>query len=250
MEYTINKLAKLAGVTTRTLRYYDQIALLKPSHTTQAGYRIYGKKEIDKLQQILFFRELELSLEQISNILNQPEVDYLTLLEAHREALVLKNQRLTALINTIDTTIAAQKGEKMMTDKQKFDAFKHQLIEEHEAKYGQESRQKYGKERVNDSRAAMLNMSEAEYHQREANEQKLLTLLAKYPEMTVPSAEAFEIFTLHKDWLAQAWGQYKAEDHKGIGNMYVATPEFTAYYDSKAGTGATLILNKIIQHYA
>ena len=71
MEYTINKLAKVAGVTTRTLRFYDEIGLLAPARISSNGYRIYGKKEIDRLQYILFYRELGVSLEEIKNILNQ-----------------------------------------------------------------------------------------------------------------------------------------------------------------------------------
>lgn len=252
MEYTINKLATLAGVTTRTLRYYDQIALLRPRRTNQSGYRIYGQEEVDKLQQILFFRELDLSLEQIATILNQPDVDYLTLLAAHRQSLVLKNQRLEGLIKTIDATIATKKGECTMSDTQKFDAFKQQLVEENEAKYGKEIREKYGEERINHSNAAMLNMTEEDYQKMQTGEQELLNALAKHEEIVVPSDQAAALFQSHKTWLTQAWHNqnYQADAHRGIGEMYVATPEFTAYYDDKAGTGATILLNKIIQYYA
>ncbi|MBP1043157.1 MerR family transcriptional regulator [Vagococcus sp. BWB3-3] len=252
MEYTINKLATLAGVTTRTLRYYDQIALLTPSYTNQSGYRIYGQKEVDKLQQILFFRELDLSLEQIATILNQPDLDYLTLLSSHREALVIKKQRLTALIKTIDSTIAVQKGEIKMTDTQKFDAFKQQLVTENETKYGTEIRGKYGNEQIDASNAALMNMTAEDYQTMQTNEQQLLTLLADHSTLVVPSEKAAEIFNLHKKWLTQAWSKkkYSRDTHKGLAEMYVAAPEFTAYYDSKAGEGATQVLNTIIQYYA
>ncbi|WP_314067639.1 MerR family transcriptional regulator [uncultured Vagococcus sp.] len=252
MEYTINKLAKLAGVTTRTLRYYDQIALLTPSYTTQSGYRIYGQEEVDKLQQILFYRELDLTLEQIATILNQPNLDYLTLLESHREALVLKNQRLSALIHTIDSTISAQKGEITMTDTQKFEAFKQDLIKENEASYGDEIRKKYGDERIDASNAALMTMTEVAYQAMQTNEQRLLVLLADHGTIEVPSEKAAEIFSLHKEWLTQAWSKkkYSAEAHKGLAEMYITTPDFTAYYDSKVGEGATRLLNAIIQYYA
>lgn len=252
MEYTINKLAKLADVTTRTLRYYDQIALLTPSYTNQSGYRIYGQEEVDKLQQILFYRELDLSLEQIATILNQPDIDYLTLLERHREALILKNQRLNALINTIDATIAAQKGEITMTDTQKFEAFKQQLIDENDTKYGKVIREKYGEKQIASSNAHLMSMTEEAYQSMETTEQQLLNLLTGHESIDVPSKLAAEIFTLHKEWLTQAWGKkkYAAEAHKSLAEMYVATPDFTTYYDTKAGDGATLLLNTIVQYYA
>ena len=68
MEYTVQKLGKMAGVSTRTLRYYDEIGILKPARINSSGYRIYGQAEVDRLQQILFYRELGVSLENIKDI--------------------------------------------------------------------------------------------------------------------------------------------------------------------------------------
>ncbi|MGO0806770.1 MerR family transcriptional regulator, partial [Clostridioides difficile] len=75
MEYTVQKLSKLAGISTRTLRYYDEIGLLKPLKINSSGYRIYGQNEVNKLQQILFYRELGINLENIKNIINSPNFD-------------------------------------------------------------------------------------------------------------------------------------------------------------------------------
>lgn len=75
MEYSINKLAKLAGVSTRTLRYYDEIGLLSPERISSNGYRVYGQKEVDLLQQILFYRELGVSLDEIKNIVWSKDYD-------------------------------------------------------------------------------------------------------------------------------------------------------------------------------
>ncbi len=82
MKYTINKLAKLAGVSTRTLRYYDEIGLLRPARMSSNGYRVYGQKEVDRLQQILFYRELGVPLEEIKKILSSKEFDELDRLSA------------------------------------------------------------------------------------------------------------------------------------------------------------------------
>ena len=94
MEYTINKLAQLAGISTRTLRYYDELGLLKPSRISTSGYRIYGGTEIARLQQILFYREMEVPLEEIRKILDSSDYDDTTSLEMHLKALMEKQVTL------------------------------------------------------------------------------------------------------------------------------------------------------------
>lgn len=85
MEYTINNLSKLAGVSTRTLRYYDEIGLLKPKRISTSGYRIYGEDEVNLLQQILFYKELDLSLEKIRSIVNSEDFDCVAALYEHKK---------------------------------------------------------------------------------------------------------------------------------------------------------------------
>ena len=138
MEYTISKLAKLANVSTRTLRYYDEINLLKPKRVNSSGYRIYGQKEVDRLQQILFFRELDVDLETILSIMNDPNFDQLNALEQHYKHLVQKRSRLDTLIKTVKNTIAHEKGDIQMKNEDKFSAFKENLIAENEKNYGDE----------------------------------------------------------------------------------------------------------------
>jgi len=151
MEYTVQQLAKTAGISSRTLRYYDEIGLLKPARLTSSGYRIYGPKEVDRLQQILFFRELGVGLEQIREIINDPSFDSLTALREHRVKLLEKKQQLELLINNVEKTIAQYEGRIIMTDQEKFEGFKQKLIDENEAKYGKEVREKYGDEAVDKS---------------------------------------------------------------------------------------------------
>lgn len=94
MEYTINKLAALASISTRTLRYYDQIGLLKPCRVSSAGYRIYGDREVNLLQQIMFFRELDLQLEDIRQIITSPKFDISQALAEHHQKLISKRNQL------------------------------------------------------------------------------------------------------------------------------------------------------------
>ena len=142
MEYTVQKLGKMAGVSTRTLRYYDEIGILKPARINTSGYRIYGQKEVDRLQQILFYRELGVSLESIREIVTAPSFDGAKALREHREKLLEKREQLDSLIANVDKTIALTEGRSKMNDKEKFEGFKQKLIDENEEKYGDEIREK------------------------------------------------------------------------------------------------------------
>lgn len=144
MVYTVKQLSNLAGVSVRTLHYYDEIGLLKPSSIGENGYRYYEDKEIFCLQQILFYRELDLSLADIKMILKRPDFDVLEALQAHKSALGQRVERLNRLIRTVENTINHLKGIKEMSKKQLFAAF----TEEEEKKYTAEAEQIYDPEIV------------------------------------------------------------------------------------------------------
>lgn len=111
----INEVSKLTGVTVRTLHYYDEIGLLKPSEVTSAGYRLYDNEALKTLQQILFFRELEFSLDEIKEIMSDPLYNRKDALAKQRELLMQKRIRLDGIINLVDKTL---KGENDMSFKQ------------------------------------------------------------------------------------------------------------------------------------
>lgn len=110
--YSVHKLAKLAGISVRTLHYYDRLGLLKPSVRTEARYRLYGDQELIRLQQILFYKELDFSLDEIRRILEAPDFDVLQAMQHHKRALEARRDRLAALLTTIDKTMSKLKGEK------------------------------------------------------------------------------------------------------------------------------------------
>jgi phosphoribosylaminoimidazole-succinocarboxamide synthase len=112
--YTVKKLASLAGVSVRTLHYYDELGLLSPRYRRENSYRYYDEDSIIRLQQIMFFRELGFSLNEIGEIISRPDFDVLEALKSHRELLVKKSERLTELISTVDKTIERLKGETKM----------------------------------------------------------------------------------------------------------------------------------------
>ena len=128
MSYTVKQLANLAGVSDRTLRYYHEIGLLVPQTISEAGYRLYGEKEIDTLQQILFYKQLGLELEKIKNIITDSHFDREKALYDHLEALMKKQVQISKLIQNVTKTIHALKGEANMTDQEKFEGFKVKAI--------------------------------------------------------------------------------------------------------------------------
>jgi DNA-binding transcriptional MerR regulator len=151
--YTVNQLAESAGVSARTLHYYDQIGLLRPQRNPHNGYRLYDRPAVLRLQQILFLRELGLSLDEIQAVLDQPDFDLLTALEQHRQALLERQARLGRLVHTVERTILALKGNIAMDNKELFEGFSEEQQKEYEAeaeqRWGsseafQQSRQRWG----------------------------------------------------------------------------------------------------------
>ncbi len=249
MEYTVNKLAQLSGVSGRTLRYYDEIGLLKPARINSSGYRIYGQKEVDLLQQILFYRELEFSLEEIIDILNQPDFNQTEALKSHSANLKKKRDRLEKLIKTVEKTIAAKEEKLQMTDKQKFEGFKENLINDNEEKYGQEIRKKYGDKTVDASNAKLRGMSQKDYQAMTKLGEEVLELLEKAIATDDPASElAQELAAKHKEWLMYSWSDYSKDAHAGLAEMYVADERFKAYYDKRVKEGAQFLRDAILMY--
>ncbi|MGN8768383.1 MerR family transcriptional regulator [Paenibacillus barengoltzii] len=249
MEYTIQKLGNLAGVSTRTLRYYDEIGLLKPARTNSSGYRIYGRREVDLLQQILFYRELGLSLEDIRSIVTDPGFDGTRALREHRNQLLDKRKQLDALIANVEKTIASHEGRISMQDQEKFEGFKKQLIEENERKYGREIREKYGEDTIKKSNQKLMNMTQEEYAKVTQLENEVKVALAEAMKTGDPAGElAQKAADLHKQWLTFYWNEYSKEAHAGLAQMYVDDERFKAYYD-KDQPGAAKFLRDAIQIY-
>lgn len=250
MEYTINKLAKLAGITTRTLRHYDEIGLLSPTRSSSNGYRIYGQLEVDKLQHILFYRELELPLDEIKQLFESKDFDSDATLCDHLLILQAKRNQLNILIATVEKTILTKRGEIKMTNEEKFKGFKQQLVNDNEQKYGMEIRETYGKDAVDSSYARIAGMSQVDYDEVIALEHSLMDALqAAFEQGGDPADELGQkVVELHKKWLCYYWKDYSQEAHIGLAEMYVADERFTAYYD-KIGVGCTRFLRDAIVIY-
>lgn len=251
MEYTIKKLADLAGVTTRTLRYYDEISLLSPSYINSSGYRIYAEKEVAILQQILFYRTMDIKLEEIQQIISQPDFNISKALIEHHQQLVSRRNQLDQLISTVEKTMNYNKGEIEMTNTEKFEGFKKEKLAKNESRYGKEIREKYGEEKVADSNKSFTNLSEEDFEKMQADENKLFQSLKEVIKTKDLDSEAAEnVYKNHKRWLSYSWKSYTPEAHVGLAEMYITDQRFADYYNNQAGAEAATILRDIIVKYA
>lgn len=235
MEYSISELSKLAGVSARTLRYYDETGLLKPSRISEAGYRYYDEKQVDTLQQILFYKERGFELKTICQIIHDKDFNMLKAMEEHLLSLEKQKAETEALIQTVKKTIQHMKGKCEMSNKEKFQALKERMVFDNEKQYGEEARQKYGDDAVDNSNKNWMNLSEEKFERWQELDKEILENLeaAVLANKEADSEEAKEIARLHKEWLTISLPNYNAQMHKGIAAMYVADERFTKYYDSK-----------------
>ena len=235
MEYSIQELARLAGVTTRTLRWYDQIGLLKPGRVAESGYRYYGDAQVDRLQDILYYRALGVELAQIKECLDDPAFDRLAALRSHLAALEAEQERLNGLIRSVKSTIDAEERNETMNDEQKFECFKKKTVAENEKRYGKEGREKYGDAQVEQANAAMMGMSREQHSTwtelGETLQQKLEDAVRS--GCTSASEEGPQIAELHRQWLTLTGTPYTPAKHRGIAELYVLDERFTAYYDKQ-----------------
>lgn len=251
MEYSIRTLSEMAGVSARTLRYYDEIGLLKPFCVSEAGYRYYGEKEVAILQQILFYRERGFDLKRIQKILYQDGFDIMNALEEHLLELEEQRDHMDLMIRTVKKTISSMKGEIYMSDQEKFEVFKERKVRENEEKYGAEIRERYGNAVVDETNRKFLDMSPKEWEEfQNLNTEIRSRLKDGVITGTAPeSEEAKQIVILHKKWLAKTWKQYSAEAHKGLAAAYTADERFRAYYDQERD-GCAALLEKAICYWA
>lgn len=238
----VSEVAKLTGVTVRTLHYYDEIGLLKPSEVTQSGYRIYSAADLELLQQILFFRELDFPLEEIRKILKNPSYDREEALRKHRALLLQKRRHLDGLISLVENTL---KGEVDMSFKQ----FDTSDVEETKKKYAAEAKQRWGN-----------TDAYAEYEEKTADyddpQWKLLNgegakILAEFGSNRHLDPAGVEAQALVKKWQEFITANFYTCTKpilSCLGEMYIGDERFTRNID-KNGEGTALFMATAIEIY-
>jgi DNA-binding transcriptional MerR regulator len=224
--FTVKQLSKLAGVTPRTLHHYDAIGLLKPSRVGDNGYRYYGEEAVLRLQQILFYRELGIPLEDIKKIMGRRDFDVLGALHSHKDALQKQVTRLNRLIHTVDNTINHLKGNNAMSNKAYFEGFS----EEEQEKYALEAEQMYDPETVRESNRKWKSYSAAK------KEAILVEGKAIYTDMIAAmpkGAGSHEVQTIVERWrkhMDYFWTP-KLDQLLALVDGYNDDPRFKANFD-------------------
>lgn len=173
-------------------------------------------------------------LDAVRKIIMSPSFDDVQALKQHREKLLAERRRLEALIANVEKTLLAKEGRIIMSDKEKFEAFKQQLIDENERNYGKEIREKYGEEQVNKANEKVKNMTQAQYEEVTKLGEEVLRVLHEAFLTGDPAGElAQKAADLHRQWLGYFWDHYSKEAHAGLAQMYVDDERFKAYYDQK-----------------
>lgn len=240
--YTVKQLADLAGVSRRTLHFYDEKGLLNPSSIGDNGYRYYDDNQLFQLQQILFYRELGLELQQIKEIFTAPDFDKVTALQLHRETLQQKIARLQVLIQTVDTTILHLIGEVDMSKKNIFEGFS----EEKQKQYEKEAVDRWGETAVQSHK---LWNSYSDERKKEIM-QEGNTIYLEIAENMDKGADSAKIQGLLARWHEHLRNFYEPsiEVLSGLGDMYHDSPDFNATF-TKIHPDLPVFLKKAIAIY-
>lgn len=225
--YTVSQLAKMAGVSVRTLHHYDHIGLLKPSSRTVAGYRLYEEQDLLRLQQILFFKELDLPLTEIQAILDDPEFDQMEALKGHRRLLQLQTERLARLLRTIDKTILRLTEDNMpLTDEELYEGFTKEQVE----RYSREVKERYNPELVKISQKRVRNMSKTQWDALKAEGDEVTRLIGEVMDKDPSDPEVQALIARHHAMIEKFYPA-SAEVYSGLGQLYADNEEFRQYYE-------------------
>ena len=233
------ELADIAGISVRTLHYYDTIGLLSPEIDRENGYRNYSDQDVSTLQQILFFRQLNFKLTQIKDILNSPKYHQTEALLEQKDIILKEQTRLNNILKLIDKTIQAERGEITMTNEEKFSGvdFSHNP-------YEQEAREKWGDEKVEQANQNLKKMG-AKEAEREFDE--IYIQLADLRHLDPESDAAQQEIGKWYDFLNKV-GEYTPEMFKNLGEMYTADERFTKNID-KYGDGLAEFMKEAMTVY-
>ncbi|MEZ4509211.1 MAG: MerR family transcriptional regulator [Eubacteriales bacterium] len=242
MRLSIGSLSKLSGVSIRALHHYDQIGLLQPSEVAESGYRYYDDAAIERLWQILFYRELDFPLVEIGEILDSPSFDRNRALTEHRNLLTQKRERLDRLIELVSN---AMKGEQNMEfkpfDTSEIDALREQYAEEAKARWG-------NTDAYRESTKRAAQWTEADKKRMEAESGEIFSGFAALVG-TDPADERVQALVARwKTFISQSYYNCTNEILAGLGQMYIADERFTKNID-KFGSGTAKLMSDAIAVY-
>jgi DNA-binding transcriptional MerR regulator len=220
-------------VSVRTLHHYDEIGLLRPSGRSHAGYRLYGERDLERLQQILFFRELEFPLEEIVRILDDPDFDVRSALRMQRQMLTEKAGRLGALIKAVDAAIsrlAPEKGARTMSQEDVFAVWREFKQEDYE----EEARERWGEtDAYQESKRRTARYTKQDWEALGKESAAIYVKMMALMDAGTPATatEAMEAAEEHRQHITRWFYPCPRDMHRGLGELYVNDGRFTANID-------------------
>ncbi|WP_079477191.1 MerR family transcriptional regulator [Halobacillus salinus] len=247
--YKVKELAELTGVSVRTLHHYDHIGLLSPKEIGENGYRYYGQVEVTRLQQILFFKEMDFSLSRIKQIIDDPEFDQASALRQHKQILMEKKKRIERMVKSVDQTLDSLEGGKTMTDKERFEPFSREEMERHQEKYEAEVKERWGDtDAYRESKQKTASYTDEDWKkiQHESNEidRQIIARMDYGPA----DQEVQKLIGQKQQHITDHFYSCSDEIFRGLGDMYVNDPRFKKNID-KWKEGYAEFLRDAIHRY-
>ena len=237
---TVNEVSKLTGVSIRTLQYYDTIGLLKPSKYTEAGYRLYDDTALERLQQILLFRELEFSLKEIKEIMNAPGFDKEKALEQQIELLLLKKEHIDNLIDF------ARRIKMIGVNKMEFTAFDTKKIDD----YSKRAKEQWGQTAAyQEYEEKTIGMTDTQQKDVINSFMIIFVEFGKMKEQDAASDLVQSQVKKLQDFITEHYYTCTKEILLGLGKMYAGGGEFTENIDRYGGEGTAYFTAKAIELY-
>ena len=233
MSYSVGQVADLSGVTVRTLHHYDEVGLLSPGGRSAAGYRLYESSDLERLQQILFYRELGFTLKEISAIVDDPGTDALGHLRRQRGLLTERIERLRAMVDAIDYEMEATTMDIPLTPEERFEVFGEFRPED----YAEEAERRWGgTEAYGQSQRRVASYKKEDWQQLKAEEEGVRARLAAAlaAGLAPDSEEAMDAAEAHREHISRWFYECTYEIHRGLADMYVSDERFRSNYDATA----------------
>ena len=231
--YTVGRVADLSGVTVRTLHHYDEVGLLSPGERSAAGYRIYEERDLERLQRILFYRELGFTLDEISTIVDDPHIDALGHLRRQRGLLTERIGRLNAMVDAIDYEMEARTMNIPLTPEERLEVFGEFRPED----YAEEAEQRWGEtEAYKESQRRVSSYTKEDWQRLKAEEEEIRARLATALDagLAPESEEAMSAAEAHREYISRWFYECSYEIHRGLTEMYVSDERFRSNYDATA----------------
>jgi DNA-binding transcriptional MerR regulator len=243
--YPVGRVAALSGVTIRTLHHYDEVGLLSPSGRSDAGYRLYEDSDLERLQRILFYKELGFTLKEIQAIVDDPRTDPVGHLDRQRRLLTERIERLSAMVEAIDYEMEARKMDIKLTPEERFEVFGDFRPEDHaeevEERWGESDSYKESNRRVSRYTKEDWQRLKTEGEEIEAR------LAAAFEAGLVPDGEeAMAGAEAHREHISRWFYECTYEIHRGLAEMYVSDERFRSHYDKRVPGLAAFVRDAVL----